>query len=1069
MLKNDTMTHAFRKHFLLFTVILLLFSCTANYENISPEDSWCSYMHDQKNSGVSKERLSFPLYLNWERKLLHAPEPAWPAPAKQDYFNGKGKMEALVTYDRAFHPIVVRGKLYIASSANNSVSCFNANSGEKIWQFYTEGPNRNAPLWHKENLYIGSDDGHVYCLKADNGELIWKKAFGSTRKIVGNGRVIASSPIRTGVLAKGDTIFVASGLLPEESVSIHACESATGNTIWNHQLVDLAPQGYPVMSDSLWYIPNSRVQPMAFGIKDGKLRQKLKGSGGDNVSFVNDKLIHGVNWKGEIKARNYLEAAMTGYKVVGNENRLYIASDYSLTAIEISKYAEAFSRKEKLENELENLAERIKERKGGLVSQLDSLKMELEEANASEFLWQKEVDKTFGMIKTTNTVILGQQDKVFAFDVNTGEEKWQMPVKGRAYGLAVCGNKLYVSTDKGYLYCFGQTNKGKVIVEEADINSFSSDKRNEASLNKARIIKKHLPREHGIILVCNSNEGDLMNSLAQVCKYYILGVEDEEKKVQKSIKRLDEVGVYGVRTAIFKGRLEDLQLSDYLVNVLVLDKKSDFRELKLMATEMARIIAPAGGRLLISRDIAEEDVKVIFEEYFKGYSLSHTDSYWVFQREALPQSGEWTHLYANASNTVSTGDAYASDSVRPLWFGQPGPREMSDRHHRAPSPLFKNGILFIPKDDGVIAADAYNGSLLWKKDIANFRRIKISRDAGNVALTNDCLYAVADNYCFALDNNTGEEKVMHRVPQIERRDADAHWGYLATKGEMLYGSGRKPNAIFNKYSRLDWSEYSRLVTSDYLFGMNRKSGKLKWTYKGGAILNPSICLGEGKIFFVESENKEALQDDDGLIPFTILKKDLNIVALNSESGELIWRKPFDFRLIEHILYGSYADGVLVMSGSGNQKGALWYGTYAFAANTGEFSWEQSRKHLNWTNGSHGEQIHRALIMNGTVYTEPFAFDLKTGQQKETWKLKRNGHSCGNISGADDVLFFRGTNPSVCIPEETDQGTKQNNISRPGCWINMIPAGGLLLIPEASSGCSCNFPLQMSIVYQPVKR
>jgi hypothetical protein len=45
-------------------------------------------------------------------------------------------------------------------------------------------------------------------------------------------------------------------------------------------------------------------------------------------------------------------------------------------------------------------------------------------------------------------------------------------------------------------------------------------------------------------------------------------------------------------------------------------------------------------------------------------------------------------------------------------------------------------------------------------------------------------------------------------------------------------------------------------------------------------------------------------------------------------------------------------------------------------------------------------------------------------------------------------------------------TRFNTVSRPGCWINMIPAGGLVLIPEASSGCTCGFSLQTSVAYIP---
>jgi hypothetical protein len=40
------------------------------------------------------------------------------------------------------------------------------------------------------------------------------------------------------------------------------------------------------------------------------------------------------------------------------------------------------------------------------------------------------------------------------------------------------------------------------------------------------------------------------------------------------------------------------------------------------------------------------------------------------------------------------------------------------------------------------------------------------------------------------------------------------------------------------------------------------------------------------------------------------------------------------------------------------------------------------------------------------------------------------------------------------------------VTRPGCWINIIPAGGLVLIPESSSGCTCGFPLQTSLAFVP---
>ena len=39
---------------------------------------------------------------------------------------------------------------------------------------------------------------------------------------------------------------------------------------------------------------------------------------------------------------------------------------------------------------------------------------------------------------------------------------------------------------------------------------------------------------------------------------------------------------------------------------------------------------------------------------------------------------------------------------------------------------------------------------------------------------------------------------------------------------------------------------------------------------------------------------------------------------------------------------------------------------------------------------------------------------------------------------------------------SSQGTQNFGGIRPGCWINAIPAGGILLVPDAASGCVCSY-------------
>jgi len=38
--------------------------------------------------------------------------------------------------------------------------------------------------------------------------------------------------------------------------------------------------------------------------------------------------------------------------------------------------------------------------------------------------------------------------------------------------------------------------------------------------------------------------------------------------------------------------------------------------------------------------------------------------------------------------------------------------------------------------------------------------------------------------------------------------------------------------------------------------------------------------------------------------------------------------------------------------------------------------------------------------------------------------------------------------------------------RPGCWINVIPTGGLVLMPDATTGCKCSYLNAATIALQP---
>ncbi|MDQ1256351.1 MAG: hypothetical protein QG656_947, partial [Candidatus Hydrogenedentes bacterium] len=450
------------------------------------------------------------------------------------------------------------------------------------------------------------------------------------------------------------------------------------------------------------------------------------------------------------------------------------------------------------------------------------------------------------------------------------------------------------------------------------------------------------------------------------------------------------------------------------------------------------------------------------------------------RRGPLEGAGMWTHQYADAANTASSGDTLTALPVRVQWFGEPGPRSMIDRHHRNIAPLSRDGRVFVPGDSLLFAIDAYNGTPLWQIELPDTRRMGAQRDASSHAVAEDLLYTPVGNACWALDVATGKRTAMFEAPQIVDGLA-LDWGYVATVDEGLFGSGRRHEARFTEISwqgdkEVQWGDYMRMVTSRSLFRMDRHSGEVQWTYTQGVIIQPTLTIGGGRVYFVESYSPKAIADEDGLIELaTLFEQTPHLVALDERSGKPVYDCPVDLSVITHIVYQAYADEKLVITGSYNKNSRTWYQVFVFDAKTGSLLW--TADHANnkeGLNGDHGEQVHHPVIAGGIIFAEPVAYNLQTGQrvnpggQPAEWVMDGRG-GCGTMSGSASYLYFRDGNPTMQSLDAQSVRTPLGQVSRPGCWINIIPACGIILVPEASAGCTCNFPIQTSIAFAPEAR
>jgi hypothetical protein len=193
------------------------------------------------------------------------------------------------------------------------------------------------------------------------------------------------------------------------------------------------------------------------------------------------------------------------------------------------------------------------------------------------------------------------------------------------------------------------------------------------------------------------------------------------------------------------------------------------------------------------------------------------------------------------------------------------------------------------------------------------------------------------------------------------------------------------------------------------------------------------------------------------------------------SGSIAWRRPLELAAVQHDLYLAYADGRLVLNGSGNVSGEpdkngkptqkLNYYFWAFDAATGRDQWQRTEAMPLDVHGEHGEQNRRPVLLDRTVYLPPWAFQLESGEPLADWKVSAERQGCGAVTASASTFFFRDQTCSL-LDIRTQKSARVTSTTRPGCWINMIPAAGLLLIPESSSGCTCNHAVQTSMAFGP---
>jgi len=651
------------------------------------------------------------------------------------------------------------------------------------------------------------------------------------------------------------------------------------------------------------------------------------------------------------------------------------------------------------------------------------------------------------LIGAGETIVVGTKNhKIITADLATKSVVMTADVDSEPLGLAAAEGSLIVSTNQGTIYCFGSNNTNPTVEISPRLKS-PAYARNRVYARAAKEIVNRTGITKGYCLDLNCGEGQLSYELARLTDLNIYAVESNPAKAAKARKLLDEAGLYGTRVTVLQRKLIKTELPNYFANLIISGASVAEGADCVPQKEINRILRPFGG----------------------SACLGQPGKMRLTARGPLEGAGSWTHQYCDPANTICSTDELIRGPLGMLWFSD-NDFEMPSRHGRGPAPLCHQGRIFVEGLHGLRAIDAYNGHVLWEFRIRNLLKaydqehlMGTAGTGSNFCVTAEGLYLRKDGKCLQLDPATGRLVAEFGVPE-HPKGKQSTWGYIACCNNTLFGTlANTEHIVEYRYGISDMQ--TQFTESELLFAMNAKTGKLKWSYKPQHFIrNNTIAVGADKIYFIdrplalsdrpkvpkkdqESETKDNL--DDYSQPTGTL------VALNIDNGEVAWKSTDN--IYGTMLALSEKHDVLLMAYQDTHfklVSEIGGRMAAFRASNGERLWDVEARYAS-----------RPILNDSTIYAQPGAWDLISGRRKD-FHFERS-YGCGIVAGSVNLLAFR----SATLGYRdllTEDGTVNYGGIRPGCWINTIPAAGLLLVPDATNRCTCSYLIKATIALQPIQ-
>lgn len=541
----------------------------------------------------------------------------------------------------------------------------------------------------------------------------------------------------------------------------------------------------------------------------------------------------------------------------------------------------------------------------------------------------------------------------------------------------------------------------------------------------------------GLIVHLGCGDGKLTAALRVNDGYVVHGLDSKAANIRKTRQHINALGLGGKVTA---ERWKDkwLPYTDNLVNLLVAEDLG-----KIPMAEVLRVLVP------------------------NGVAYIKKDGSWTKTVKPRPETiDEWTHYLHDPTNNAVADDTVVAPPRRTQWVGKPKWTRHHDQMSSISALVSAGGRIFYIIDEGstasnhtspkwsLIARDAFNGIILWKKPIAKWFNHRWPLKSGPAQLPRR-LVAVGDRVyvtlgikapLVALEAATGNVIRTYEGTKSTRE-------VMVSKDTLFVVADDSPNnhEDYKQQGDTCWQEMIRVgrrrpwddKKDRRILAIRAATGEIIWQ-KPSVIMPLSLAVAKQHVYFHDGEK---------------------IVCLHRLDGKELWHtEPVGRR---HPIPLSFAPTLVIYEDVVLFSGGLKLLT-GFSTNDGKTLWTAEHPR------SGHQSPEDVLVIDGLVWSGPIASSnstgIFTGRDPRTGEVKKEfspdakpywfHHRCYRSKATSQFILTSRTGIEF-VDLESKHWTP-NHWVRGGCVYGIMPCNGLIYAPPHP--CICYAESKLSGFY-----